>query len=72
MRTARLLTYPIESHGGRGVCPPDADPLLDADPPPLLHTYPHPLLDADLPGHVTCDTRWEVNRPPCEQNDKQV
>ena len=28
-------------------------------------------LEADPPGHVTCDACWEAN-PLCEQNDRHV
>ena len=66
IRTARLLTVSRSIPWGEGGLPnpPDADPLLDADPPPLLDADPHPFLDADPPGHVTCNTCWEVNPHP--------
>ena len=50
MRTARLLTV---SRSARGVCP-------SVPPDPRMQT---PSLDADPPGHVTCDTCWEAKLP---------
>ena len=43
------ILFPSSS-GGRGR---SAQPCLEADP-----------LDADPPGHVTCDAYWEASQPP--------
>ena len=57
MCTACLLTVYLSISGGRSAHPPGGRP-------PWMQTP----LDADPPGHVTCDACWEANHPPFPVN----
>ena len=56
MHTARLLTVLHPVVLGGSAPPPTCRPLLDADPP----------------GHVTCDACWEAIPPMNRMTDRHV
>ena len=59
--------YSVVSHVSPGGLPNpllDADPPLDAEPP-----WMQTPLEAEPPGHVTCDACWEANPPVGRMTD---